>query len=176
MNYSESLYGKQNYEPNWYALKTRYRHEKKVAGRLQQKGITIYLPLYTTYHTWCDRKKRVTEPLFSCYLFVKIPLKDRLPVLQTDGVINLVSFNNIPAPIPESQIDSIRCVLSKLTLVHKTDYYGVGEHVEVIQGPLKGIIGVLQKIKNQSRLVISIDVICQAISIDIDINSIKPID
>jgi len=176
MNLSESIYGKLNIEPHWYALATRNRHEKKVNQRLQQKGITSYLPLYTTIRYWSDRKKKLNEPLFSCYVFVKIALQDRLPVLQTDGAVRLVSFNSVPVPIPESQINSIRLVLREMVSLQRVDYWTVGQRVKVAYGALQGIQGVLQKIKGQSRLVIAIDGIQQAISVEIDSDMLRPIE
>lgn len=176
MNLSNSLYGELNIEPHWYALTTRHRHEKKVNERLLQKGITSYLPLVTSIRYWSDRKKKLKEPLFSCYIFVKLALKERLSVLQTDGAVRLVSFNNVPVPIPESQIDSIRQVLMEMLPLQKADYWTIGQHVEVIYGPLKGAQGILQKIKGQSRLIIAIDGIRQAISVEIDADVLRPIE
>jgi len=176
MNPSESIFGNLNYEPHWYALKTRHRHEKKVNMRLEQKGVTSYLPLFSTYHNWSDRKKKITEPLFSCYLFVKIALTERLQVLQTDGVVHLVSFNNIPAPIPENQINSIKQVLQKKISYQKVESLAVGQKVKVVHGPLKGISGILTRIKDQTRLIISVNVLQQAISVNIDVAAIKQID
>ena len=178
MNPSESIFGNLNYEPHWYALKTRFRHEKKVDDRLKQKGVISYLPLCSTYHNWSDRKKKITEPLFSCYLFVRIALAERLPVLRTDGAVHLVSFNNVPAPIPENQINSIKQVLQKNISYQKIDSLAlaVGQKVEVVHGPLKGVSGVLTRIKDQTRLIISVNVVQQAISVDIDAAAIKPIE
>lgn len=172
----ESIYGNLNYEDHWYALTTRSRHEKKVDERLRQKAINCYLPEQTTVRYWSDRKKKVSEPLFSCYLFVKIPLKDRLQVLQTDGAVRLVAFNNKPVPIPDDQIESIRRILKENIPLEKAEYWTVGQRVEVIHGPLLGIKGVLQKIKGQSRLVIMIDGIQQAISVEVDADVLKSID
>jgi len=176
MNDSESIYGRLNIDPHWYALATRHHHEKKVNERLQQKGITCYLPLYSTYHEWSDRKKKVSEPLFSCYVFAQIALKERFTILQTEGVIRLVSFNHIPAPIPEKQINSIRQLLKETVLLEKVNDWVVGQEVEVIDGPLKGIQGVLQKIKDQStKLVIVIEALCQAVAVEIDASLVRPI-
>ena len=173
---SESIYGDLNFKPRWYALKTRYRHEKKVDVRLQQKGFTCYLPLHTTYHNWSDRIKQITEPLFSCYIFVKIALEERIPVLQTNGVVQLVSFNNVPAPIPAKQIDSIRQILQDNISILKVDYLIEGQSVKVTRGPLKGIVGILTKIKDQSTLIISIDVLQQSIAVSIGVDSIEPVE
>jgi len=176
MNLPESIYGRLNFEAHWYALTTRYHHEKRVNGLLQLKRVNSYLPLYLSYHQWSDRKKKVSEPLFSCYVFVKIALKDRLPVLQTEGVIRLVSFNHVPVLIPERQIDSIRQLLRETVSIEKVNYLAVGQYVEVIEGPLKGVQGILQKIKDQTKLVITIDALCQAVAVEIDACLVRPIE
>lgn len=173
---NRSIYGTLNNELHWYALTTRNRHEKKVHERLQQKGIISYLPLYTTVRQWSDRKKKVTEVLFSCYVFVRIALKDRIPILQTDGAARLVTFNQKPVPIPEDQIEAIRHLLKEKMPMEIVNNWTKGQHIEVVNGPLVGLKGILEKVKGQSRLVIAIDAIRQAISVDIDSFSIKLID
>lgn len=172
---SRSIYGKLNKISYWYAISTKARHEKKVHANLIKKSIISYLPLQTFHRKWSDRYKIVEEPLFSCYLFVKIPLKDRLQVLQTDGVVRLVSFNGIPATIPDSQIDAIEIILKKKKEIEKVDYLTPGQKVEVVRGALKGITGILMKVKNSHRLVLRLDSIMQAISVDIDYRDIKTI-
>ena len=176
MDAIKSIYGKYNTEPRWYALKTRSRHEKTVNDKLQLKGIESFLPLCTTYKNWSDRKKKVSSPLFSCYLFVKIALKDRFSVLQTDGAVNLISFNGIPAPIPDHQIDTVRQILEENISIQRADYFTKGQKVEVTHGLFKGIQGIVQETKDKSRLIISIDVIQQAISMDIDASKLKIIE
>lgn len=170
---TESIFGELNVIPHWYAVSTRARHEKKVFDNLVKKGVITYLPLQTFYRRWSDRHKKVHEPLFSCYIFVKINLKERLNVLQTEGVVRLVSFNGIPATIPDAQIEAIRTVLEHKRTIEKADYLTPGQKIEVMYGPLKGIRGVLAQIKNQQRLVIRLDSIMQAISVDIDFRDVK---
>ena len=170
---SRSIYGELNVIPNWYALSTKARHEKKIHNKLIQKGITSFLPLQTFHRRWSDRYKKVQEPLFSCYLFVKIPLKDRLLVLRTDGAVRFVSFNGIPATIPEYQINTIKAILENDLPIERVDYLTPGQKIEVMQGPLKGTKGILAEVKNNHRLIVRIDSIMQAISVDIDYRDIK---
>jgi transcription antitermination factor NusG len=170
---SRSIYGELNVIPNWYALSTKARHEKKIHNQLIQKGITSFLPLQTFHRRWSDRYKKVQEPLFSCYLFVKIPLKDRLLVLQTNGAVRFVSFNGIPATIPEYQINTIKAILENDLPIERVDYLTPGQKIEVMQGPLKGTKGILAEVKNNHRLIVRIDSIMQAISVDIDYRDIK---
>jgi transcription antitermination factor NusG len=166
------VYGELNFTPRWYALHTKSRHEKKIAARLKEKGIVSYLPLHTAYHRWSDRYKAVEEPLFSCYIFVFIALRNRLPVLQTTGAVNLVAFNGIPVWIPESQINAIKQVLANKPSVDIADYFTVGKKVKIVRGPLAGLEGTLSAYKNNHRVLIAIDAIKQAIAVEIDLNDL----
>ena len=59
-------------EPDWYAVHTYPRHERVVAERIRQQGLTTFLPIITETHRWSDRRKVVELPLFSCYVFVQL--------------------------------------------------------------------------------------------------------
>ncbi len=162
-----------NYNSHWYALYTRSRYEKKVDTLLKEKGVTSYLPLNEVYHRWSDRNKKVFVPLFSCYVFVFIALRERLKVLQTDGTINLVSFNGRPATIPEHQINAIKRILEEKVNFDQADFFIPGKKVRIRQGPLKGVEGTLIHKNNKNRLAIAIDGIKQALSIDIDYRDLE---
>ncbi len=169
----DSLYEKLNKIPHWFALKTRSRHEKKVEHQLKQKGIECFLPMYESIRYWSDRKKKVELPLFSCYLFVKITLKEKMNALQTDGAVHFIAFDNIPAPIPDEQIDSLKKVIdNNLPIAHVNDW-NIGQKVEVKSGPFKGVRGVIHKVKTKSQLVIVIDALSQAVGVEIDEKEVK---
>jgi len=162
-----------NYISHWYALYTRSRYEKKVDQLLREKGVTSFLPLNEVYHRWSDRYKKVLVPLFSCYVFVFIALRDRFPVLHTDGVIKLVSFNGIPATIADHQIDSIKRILDEKMKVDPIEFFIPGKKVKVKRGPLKGVEGTLIHKHNKNRLVITIDGIRQALSVETDYRDLE---
>lgn len=170
---SQPLFNDSNNVPHWYAIYTRSRHEKKIARLLSEKGLTNYLPLIEVYHRWSDRYQKVLTPLFSCYVFVFIALRDRLKVLQTDGVIKLVSFNGQPAIIPDHQIEAIRRIIEEKMKVDPIACFTPGKKVRVRQGPLKGIEGRLTHTNNKNRLIIAIDGIQQALSIEIDYRDLE---
>jgi transcription antitermination factor NusG len=161
-------YGELNFSPRWYALQTRSRHEKKVGRQLQEKGVVSYLPLNVVYHRWSDRYQAVQEPLFSCYVFVFIALRDRLAVLQTAGAVNLVSFNGVPAWIPEDQINAIKQVMESQANTEVVGLFTPGKKVRIARGPLKGLEGTFMTVKNNCRVVIAIDALKQAIAVEID--------
>src|SRR5271169_2826840 len=100
---------------DWYGLQTRPRHEKIVAQRLDERGVTTFLPLVTEVHRWSDRKKSVQMPLFSCYVFAKFSpnRSERLRVLRVDGVFGLIGARGEGAAIPDDQIDAVRTLVDQ---------------------------------------------------------------
>jgi transcription antitermination factor NusG len=87
------------------------RWEKKVNNILLLKGITSWCPVQKTERQWSDRKKIIEDPLFKSYVFVKINDNEKLPVLQTEGVLNFVHFLGKPAVIKDEEIETIKSFL-----------------------------------------------------------------
>src|SRR5271155_4132413 len=92
----------------WFALQVRTRNEAGVAEQLNRQGYERFLPLYKVRKRWSDRIKEVDAPLFPGYLFCRFNPQDRLPILKTPGVIQIVGFNNSPTAFDEAEIRSIQ--------------------------------------------------------------------
>ena len=152
----------------WIAVRSKPRAEKVAFEQLVKKSIETYLPLVRQRRKWSDRKKWVELPLFSSYLFVKIELKESIYVLQTHGVNTIVRFNGNIAVINNEVIDAIRLALEGGYELEPTEYFTVGDNVEVIKGPMKGAKGIVSRLKGEDRLIIKIDALQQAIAIHID--------
>lgn len=161
--------------PHWYAIYTRPRFEKKVHAQLQEKEFESYLPLKTVVHQWSDRRKKVEEPLFRGYVFVHVTPMDRARSLQVIGAVRMVAFGGRPSIIPDDQIEAVRRILQEGLLIETIDYIRTGDVVEVVQGPLMGLKGVLMEKRQKGRFVISIDSIRQSISVEIDVRDVKKI-
>ena len=170
---SEIEAGRTLAQPRWYAAYTCPRHEKSVAEQLTGRGVEFYLPLYETVSRWKDRRVRLSLPLFPGYVFVRIPLCERLHVLGVPSVVRLVGFNGRPAPLPEEEIESLRNGLSALR-AEPYPFLKAGRHVRIVQGPLQGLEGVLLRRKGRYRLVISLDLIQRSICVDVDADSLRP--
>jgi transcription antitermination factor NusG len=160
---------------NWYALYLRSRFEKKTFYALQKKGIETYLPLIKEVHIWSDRKKKVEEPLFKGYIFVKTDLHDKEIILKTDGVIRFVGIKNKPSAIQDDQINCIKIVLHSSNVVQRESYPSIGEQVEVVAGSLRGIRGIVSEARGKTKLVILVDTISQAFSIEVQPEFLKVI-
>jgi transcriptional antiterminator NusG len=158
----------------WYAVWTRSRHEQVVREQLERKGYQAFLPTVTRWSRWKDRRKKVDWPLFPGYCFVRFESEKRLSVLTCTGVVSIVSFNGDIAPIPDQEIDAIRRLVQSELQYDPCPLIREGEMVEVVHGPLKGVTGKLTRKGAHARLVLAVDLIGQAVSVEVDAADIKP--
>lgn len=154
--------------PEWFAVQTKYRYEKRVAEQLNSKGMEIFLPLRNENHTWSDRQKAVTIPLFPGYAFVRLDgsWDSRRNMLQTAGLIGFVSFGGTPAAVPPTQIEDLRLLLREKVPCSLYPFMEVGRRVRIKGGCLHGLEGVLAQ-HDKHKLVISIDSIQRSLTIAI---------
>ena len=160
------------YDPDscWYAVWTRSRQEKVAAATLNTLGIEHYLPLKSELRQWSDRKQMVEVPLFSGYLFVCISLlrkNSKLQVLKVPGIVGFVGNQTGPLPIPDQQIEDIRTVLTAGVECSVHPFLKEGDHVRVVRGALAGVEGTLVRTNSTSRLLISIEMIRQSLSMNV---------
>ena len=159
---------------SWYALRTRSRHEKRVQEQLQSRGMDPFLPLVERWRQWKDRRKLVAFPLFPGYCFARFPVTDRVAVLSTQGVVQIVGNQNGPIAVPESEIESVRRLVTGTLPYDPHPYLDEGTAVEVIRGPLTGLRGVLVRKGTRARLVVRITLIHQAASVEMDAYDVAP--
>ena len=162
--------------PQWYAIRTRSRHEKIVADQLEKQSIESFLPLVKRSHKWSDRTKEVELPLFAGYNFVRLTLSsaDRLRVLKTHGVAGFVGVRGIGIPIPETQIETLKTVLVKEIPFQEYPFLQVGQRVRIRGGALDGVEGILAQ-KGDRNLVISVEPIHRSLSISVEGYRFEPI-
>jgi transcriptional antiterminator NusG len=158
----------------WFAIWTRSRHEHVVRQQLDRKKIEVFLPTITRWSRWKDRKKKIDWPLFPGYCFARFDPRDRLPVLKCVGVVSIVSIEGEPAPIPEHEIESIRTLVESRLAYDPCPLIKEGMMVEVVHGPLRGVIGRLVRKNDKARLVLSVDLIAQAVSVEVDAADVRP--
>jgi transcription antitermination factor NusG len=160
---------------HWYAIWTRSRHEQVVRDQLERKQITAFLPTVTKWSRWKDRKKKIDWPLFPGYCFARFNPNDTLPILKCNGVVSIVSFEGKPATIPEYELESIRLLVASELQYDPCPLIREGMMVEVVHGPLRGVVGrLLRKEAPKARLVLSVDLIGQAVSVEVDAADVKP--
>src|SRR5258708_33909112 len=160
--------------PHWYAVYTCARHEKPAAGNLVGRNGGHFLPQYETVSRWKDRRVRLSLPVFPGYLFVRIPLLERLKVLEVPSVVRLVGTNGHPTPLPEEDLEKLRIGLGGSLNAEPHPFLVAGRRVRIIRGPLEGLAGILLRRKGQFRVVLSLELIQRSIVVDVDITDIVP--
>ena len=159
---------------SWYAIWTRSRHEQVVREQLERKQVEAFLPTIARWSRWKDRKKKVAWPLFPGYCFARFDPADALPILKCTGVVNIVSVDGRPAAIPEYELDSIRLLISSELQYDPCPLIREGMMVEVAYGPLRGVVGrLMRKDAARARLVLAVDLIGQAVSVEVDAADVK---
>jgi transcription antitermination factor NusG len=153
---------------NWYALFTRYQHEKSAAFALSNKNYEVYLPLYSSVRRWQDRDKKVMSPLFPCYVFIHGGMDRQLPILTTPGVLHIVSYGGAPASVPQAQLDAVRRITESRLVFESHPYIHCGDRVRVKAGPLTGLEGILTRKKGVARLVVSLEMLGRSAAVEID--------
>ena len=159
----------------WWALYTRHQHEKIVAEMLSAKGFEVFLPLYESTRHWKDRCKVISLPLFPCYVFIRGELDRQLQAVTTPGVHMVLGSGDGIALIPNGDIEAIRKIVQEPSRVEPHLFLTCGERVRVIRGCLQGIEGILLRKKNLSRLIVSVDMLAQAMVVEIDASDVERI-
>jgi transcription antitermination factor NusG len=157
----------------WYALRTRHQHEKVAAESLSNKRFEVFLPLYQAVRQWKDRTKRLSLPLFPCYLFLHGGLDRWRDVVTTPGVQGVVNLGGRASAIPDAEIEAVRRLVDGSLQVEPHPFLKCGDWVRVMWGPLAGIEGILVRKKNQFRLVLSVDMLGKSVSVEVDAATVE---
>jgi transcription antitermination factor NusG len=159
----------------WFAIRVRSNRERVAALHLRDRGFEEFSPTFRTQRQWSDRKKHVDEFLFPGYVFCRLNPHDRLPVLTIPGVVGLVGFGNGPEAIPEKEIESVRKMVASGLLIGPWPFLEAGQTVLIERGPLRGVEGILQEVRNAFRLVVSVHLLQRSVSAEVERNWIRPV-
>ena len=154
--------------PQWYAVYTTSRHEKRVAEHLGVREIEHYLPLYRSDRKWRDGTKVALDlPLFPSYLFVKMERNERRRVLEVPGALTVVGgIGGDLAPVQQTAIDALRTGLREKR-IEPHPLTTVGQRVRIHSGAFAGMEGIVARKKNYLRVVLTLELIMQSIAVEV---------
>lgn len=158
----------------WFALRVKSRFEKSVASVLGFKGYEHFLPLYRTRHRWSDRFKSVEVPLFAGYVFCRIEVEQRLPLLMIPGVLHFVGTGKVPMPIDEAEVAAIQAALRSKLPLEPWPWVESGKRIRLESGPLAGLDGILVQTPEQDRVVVSVSVLQRSVAMEISSPWLSP--
>ena len=155
----------------WFVFYTKSRQEKKVNELLQRAGYEVFLPMHRVLRQWSDRKKKVELPLFNSYIFVKEEEHKLQNILQYPGVAWTIKLNGKPATLREQELETIKRLIetgfSLEAIGNDGNTFQQGDQAKIVDGPLKGLTGIIQGEPNAEKFHVLIEGINQVIKVEI---------
>jgi transcription antitermination factor NusG len=161
-------------DSRWFAAYVKPRHEANVSSHLAARGVEAFFPQYKSRRQWSDRTIDLLLPLFAGYIFVRIPIHERMRVLEVPGVFYLVGSVR-PEPLLDSEIEQLKLGLNPRNNPQPHKHIRMGDRVVVTSGRLEGYEGFLLREKSQHRVVLCLDLIQRAMSVEVDADAIAPV-
>jgi transcription antitermination factor NusG len=151
----------------WLVVHVRAGGEMSVACSLTQRGYEQFLPCYPHLRRWSDRTTTIRAPLFPGYVFLRFDSDNRNAIITIPGVIGFVGIGKDPVPVEDSEVDALRVITAGAFGFGPCQFPKVGETVQIQEGPLSGLRGIMLRHKGKSRLVVSVPLIKQSVYVEI---------
>jgi len=160
--------------PEWFALYTNSRHEKRVANHLALRKIEHFLPLYRAERRWNDGSRVTLElPLFPGYVFVRLGRKEWGRPLEVPGALWLVAgTGGRPAPLHQTEIERLRRGID-LCRAEPHPVLRVGQKARITRGPLEGMEGIVVRMRNGLRVVLTLELVMKSIAVEVDYSHLE---
>lgn len=163
----------------WYAVWTRSQHESIAGEELAYKGFEIFLPLQEKLSKRKDRKKILKTPLFPGYLFIHTEMntENYIRIVRSRGVVQVLGYHMGTAKaIEDYEIASIKTILEGSIPLQKHPYIPEGASVRVVNGPMKGVVGILRQHRGKRHIIVQIQLLKQAVSCEMEVGDVEPLE
>jgi transcription antitermination factor NusG len=159
---------------SWIILHTKSRQEKALSADLLRMGVSHYVPLVERVRFYGKRKALVEEPVFPGYVFLRGALEDAYRADRTKRVANIIKVGDQSRL--EWELKNLELALSRKVALDPYPALKVGRKVEVRAGPLRGLQGFVEDRIGWNRLILTVDMLGQACSLEVDASLLDPID
>jgi transcriptional antiterminator NusG len=164
---------------HWFALWTHSHCEQLVHDQLAAKGFCMFFPTMRSWSRRAGRQRLITVPMFQSYLFIHRAIEKRsyVEILKTRGLARILGTRwDSLTPVPDGEIEALQRIQSADLTVLPHPYLREGQRVRIEAGPLAGVEGILVRHKpNRGSLVVSIDLLRQSVSVEIDCTAVAPV-
>jgi transcription antitermination factor NusG len=164
---------------NWIVLRTKSRGEKKLEKMLLDKGWEACCPCYSTLKQWSDRKKKVSIPLISSVVFVRLNNRDIHALYDFPLVSSIMKDQGKTALVRDIEIQNLKTLSQNweedLIQEETGHVYEKGDLVQVVSGKFTGLEGEFVNIQGKHKLLIAIKTIKMAFSILIPQSQIQKV-
>jgi transcription antitermination factor NusG len=151
---------------SWFVIHVRSHHERTVSSLLGQKGYQGFVPTVPTSRL-VGQPPRKEILLYPGYVFCRAPFGFGAPIVTTPGVIKILCSAGIPVPLSENEIDQIKLLINSRLRVYPHPYLNVGQRIRMIEGPLRGLEGIVVARKGTFRIVVSIELLQRSTAVEV---------
>jgi transcription antitermination factor NusG len=160
-------------EHPWWVAYVRSRQEKALARHLAGMGVGFYLPQAEKRTRRAGRAFVSSLPLFPGYLFFRGPAAARRAALGSDLIVQILGV--LDQERLHGELESLRRLQEAGTPLVPHPYLGVGDEVEILDGPLRGWTGTVLREKGRLRLVVSVTFLRQSVAAELDREMLAPL-
>jgi transcription antitermination factor NusG len=111
-------------------------------------------------------------PLFPGYIFCRQTENQVGLMVTTPGVLRIVSFGGTPGIVKDEEIRAIQQLMMSGHNYGPHAYLRVGRQISIVAGPLKGLSGILVKVKKQYRVIVSVDLLMRSAFVEVNCSDI----
>lgn len=159
---------------SWFVLHTKSRQEKALAVDLERLQIPCYLPLITQSRFHGKRKVSVSEALFPSYLFLRGTREEVYSADRTKRVANIIEVPNQERM--DWELRNLWLALGCGATLDPYPFLKLGRRVVVRAGPFQGLQGFVEERLTWDRLILAVEMLGQAVSLEIDGSLLDPVD
>lgn len=163
-----------NLASSWFALTVQPNHERTAERGLLNRGLETYLPLHRIRRRWSDRHKDLDAVLFPGYVFCRFVRSDLMRALSAPSVRSIVGIGKSPAPVDDSEITAVRTLVSSGRPILPWPYVRIGQNVVIDRGPLTYLRGVVVRVKDSCRVVVSVEALGCSLAVEVDSDALAP--
>jgi len=158
----------------WFVLRTKSRQEKILAHELRSRGIASFLPIVSCTKYYGGRKATVELPVFPGYLFLRGDVDKAYDADRTRRVAQIIKVADQDRL--DRELRNIHLALCGGAPLDPFPYLRAGVSVEVREGPFRGLRGVIEPGGRRDRLILQVDILGRAVSLEIDASLLDVID
>ncbi len=159
---------------SWFALTVQPNHERSAERGLLHRGLEAYLPTHRVRRQWSDRQKEMDVVLFPGYVFCRFEKPDWMRVLGAPGVRSVVGVGKTPAAVDDSEISAVKVLVASGRPILPWPYLRIGQNVRIDHGALKYLRGVVVRVKDSCRVVVSVEALGCSLAVEVDADALSP--
>ncbi len=150
---------------SWCVIHVKPRCEKKIAKCCSVLGIEYFLPLRSETKIYQRRKVTAEKPIFPGYVFASFDRQQRLSLLKTNQIVRFLETDDEARLVHE--LEQVRKALSVDPSLGSDAALKAGTAVRITGGPFMGVEGWVQEMRSHSKVCLSVDMIGQAVVVEV---------